>query len=653
MRFTLFMLAVIGLLVATADADIIRLIDGRTYTGRLVSDDGQTVVFEVQKYGVAAEMHFVKRDVASIDRDDKQPPTAAQPETSEGGSETTSPQTPKTVDGNTTSTPTPPAVGTPGENRPPTLSELFTIYAQVRGTSLKPADIPPLEKLQPMSSEGDEEFYNKLYGKRVDSMLKEGDPNGQLSLAQELARGARLTGDRPGLGQRMVFAGLELVGKSGRNQRPMFEALRRILVDQSDKANPLHIRSWLEYDLRAWELMNTASAEPQNLEVREIYYKLAVQDAVLMTQLYLQYGYVGQIEPPLAQMISRLNPEPRPGEPRISYGTPRPISRALLAAEGLRKLDERVRELNQVLKDHPDDENANKQMGLLRLVYYGDVESAKLHFAQVKAEEWATLAQAAKPDNADRALYLIAEGLMSLAKAGLGGEAAGIIHPDQLRVKARYYFREFLNLNKGTGDDRLMANLRINELESVIREGSGEVSLFGIAAPAGTAKVVYVVDNSQAASDAFNFVQAELIRSINRLRPTQQFQVILCNAHEADELPVDGSKHLHTGIGANKIEAEHWINLQVPSSSGGVVRIDSALSLALRYFGGEGSAAIYVVVAGEMNRAGNQVGNIARNANVKLFVLALGSTNKSIQAIADTAKVSVNVISNRDMAEKY
>ncbi len=63
------------LCTATFAEDTLKLKDGRTLTGRLVSDDGKTVVFETHHRGMRVKGNYPKSSVASISREDAAGPT--------------------------------------------------------------------------------------------------------------------------------------------------------------------------------------------------------------------------------------------------------------------------------------------------------------------------------------------------------------------------------------------------------------------------------------------------------------------------------------------------------------------------------------------------------------------------------------------------
>jgi hypothetical protein len=75
-------------------------------------------------------------------------------------------------------------------------------------------------------------------------------------------------------------------------------------------------------------------------------------------------------------------------------------------------------------------------------------------------------------------------------------------------------------------------------------------------------KIVYVVDGSGATANSFAYLQTQLLRSIDRLSPTQRFQVVLFrsfNDHTVSYAPLDSSKLSRATLN-NKARVSDWLN---------------------------------------------------------------------------------------------
>ncbi len=92
----------------------------------------------------------------------------------------------------------------------------------------------------------------------------------------------------------------------------------------------------------------------------------------------------------------------------------------------------------------------------------------------------------------------------------------------------------------------------------------------GVQANAAT-RIVFAVDASGAMVTSFSFIQAELARAIDRLQPTQSFQVVLF-AERTGDAPEPWRTIPHTGddddliraSAANRILARRWVNAALP-----------------------------------------------------------------------------------------
>jgi len=84
-----------------------------------------------------------------------------------------------------------------------------------------------------------------------------------------------------------------------------------------------------------------------------------------------------------------------------------------------------------------------------------------------------------------------------------------------------------------------------------------EVRFFGVADRA--TKVVYVCDRSASMATTFPYVQAELVRSINELNPTQRFHVIFFFDVKPMELRIADKTQLHPVSPENNKAAKMWV----------------------------------------------------------------------------------------------
>lgn len=101
-------------------------------------------------------------------------------------------------------------------------------------------------------------------------------------------------------------------------------------------------------------------------------------------------------------------------------------------------------------------------------------------------------------------------------------------------------------------------------------------------------RVVFAVDASGAMVTTFTFIQDELTRAIDRLQPTQSFQIILFGERNTAEghspyrmIPHDGSEgDLIRATSANRVLARRWITAAIP---GGRSNPIEALTAALDF----------------------------------------------------------------------
>ncbi len=533
--------AVLAAATTAAPADEITLKDGRVYRGKVVSESDDTVQFEVDKYGVKVQMPFKRAMIASIQKDAPDTPTPpAPPEPDEPATPEVDPE-PQAVG---------PSAGLKIQDRGPNSAELFSIYAELRGREDVEVARKPLDEHSPTVGPEAEILFTKLYGPRIEVVNKSGNAAAQFALSRELLDGALLTkDDRPGLGRKMVLESLQLLAASGKESREWLGRMREILVELSEQNNPRHMNSIVEFDLLAMRTVwDEKPAEAQR------YYALAVAGVVQTTSAYLKNDYRVKGGPPsLTKMQSA-----------VRNLTARPVKRAGLALEGQQKILEVTEQLNKSLAEDPADQVANKEMALIRLVYMEDPAAARDHLARVTDDNWAPLREAAAEKDGPRGVFLLGDGLHQLARKGEAAIASQAVTVQQVQVKARELLQQFVDMDGGDRDDKLIARLRLNELAGLIRQGSGEVTFFG-ATVKDADQALFVIDQSGYTGTELNYIQAEVIRSINQLRPTQRFQVVMFGqGSRANEMMLGKVVGAVPATGANKIKVEQWINSQVP-----------------------------------------------------------------------------------------
>ena len=94
--------------------------------------------------------------------------------------------------------------------------------------------------------------------------------------------------------------------------------------------------------------------------------------------------------------------------------------------------------------------------------------------------------------------------------------------------------------------------------------------------------IVYVVDGSGATANSFAYLQTQLLRSIDRLSPTQQFQVVLFRSfdgHTISTAPINGNA-MARATTANKQTVADWLNtISTKGRSNPVEGLRAALAL--------------------------------------------------------------------------
>jgi hypothetical protein len=95
-------------------------------------------------------------------------------------------------------------------------------------------------------------------------------------------------------------------------------------------------------------------------------------------------------------------------------------------------------------------------------------------------------------------------------------------------------------------------------------------------------KIVYVVDGSGATANSFAYLQSQLLRSIDRLSPTQRFQVVLFRSfdeHSISHAPMNNNK-LARATPTNKQRVADWLSaVSARGRSNPVEGLRAALSL--------------------------------------------------------------------------
>lgn len=152
----------------------------------------------------------------------------------------------------------------------------------------------------------------------------------------------------------------------------------------------------------------------------------------------------------------------------------------------------------------------------------------------------------------------------------------------------------------GTGDGTGSGTAGLGNLYSGGGQGGGRGSkFFGTGLPRrGVSRIIYIVDKSGSMLKTFDFVKAELVRSVKALSPQQQFHVILFADGPATELVIDGTSKLRHATPKNKEVLEEWMNDKSPASTLGQTDPQVSMKKALALAGTSEPTLIYLLTDG-------------------------------------------------------
>ncbi|MDD4890093.1 MAG: VWA domain-containing protein [Phycisphaerae bacterium] len=139
----------------------------------------------------------------------------------------------------------------------------------------------------------------------------------------------------------------------------------------------------------------------------------------------------------------------------------------------------------------------------------------------------------------------------------------------------------------GSGDGTGMGTAGKGAVFGSCNAGGRGSKCFGSGLPKrGVMKVVYVVDKSGSMLRTFDFVKAELVRSVGELAAKQQFHVVMFADGRPMELQIGGQCKLQYATADNKNALKEWVKGISPASDSGATDPRQGLERAFKLSNG-------------------------------------------------------------------
>jgi len=177
------------------------------------------------------------------------------------------------------------------------------------------------------------------------------------------------------------------------------------------------------------------------------------------------------------------------------------------------------------------------------------------------------------------------------------------------------------------------------------KESGGTPEFIGIGTPAGTKKIVYVVDRSGSMTDSIDYVKYELKRSISELTEDKEFHVVFYSSGPPVEMP---TRRLVNATERNKQLAFEFIDGVVPQG-------ETDPSKALERAFACGPELVYFLTDGEFDKA---VVGLVKRLNARgeaavstiLFVYRPPEAERMLKQIAEENRGEYKFVSPEDLA---
>ena len=437
------------LLAAPASADVVRLRDGRVLEGRVVAEYQNLIVFEVTKYGVSAIMHLQRTDVISITPGATLPPV--EPQGPIIGPDGASPPPPTT-----TAPDTGPAPAEASE------AECLDALVRFRLTFPLPAKRPSRWDVLPdlVSDADSADFVNRFdkdyraaWGHRADVSIAA--DRARVAMVNRLYAAANLPdlAERRGLARLCLLKAREMLGRVSLKVGDTPERLREAFVKRIDPDNPRHLAGLVGWDVREWSYAE--QSQPGLLDAR---LDSIAANTVILVRWLIEYGQSLEAGAMASNVRGTFN--------SVNRRTPDDLNLAILAVRGLAMLAQRIVSAEAILnKDHTD-EATRKQLALDLACYVQDVPTALMHLALVRDAKWQLLIDAGRTAPNPRALFLLGQGLLELARRPPSDRPEAFADPLPLRRAALFCLEDFIAANRGEPADTKAAQDWLKQLRS-------------------------------------------------------------------------------------------------------------------------------------------------------------------------------------------
>ncbi|MDD4890612.1 MAG: VWA domain-containing protein [Phycisphaerae bacterium] len=429
----------------------------------------------------------------------------------------------------------------------------------------------------------DTETFEAVYGGRVTKAIKD---NAAGSLIVELVRAYPLAKEEPGLARQILLAmrDLTLKGSPPPDETPRISSLRSKFVQGIDADNPRHLQAVMDWDLYVCQALAGSPGAVRGTPADEL-----AESGLQLARLLLKLGH-GDQALKVCGKIEPLCPASKKAE----------FEKCVLAAKALGVAQQRAAALEAGAAKA--DTVAAVQLALLWICYGGNPEGGLQYLDGVHFAALQPLRKALGESDQARATFMFAEALYGLSKNEQKGLSLDAETRARLLERARFHYSGVVKAPAGDPQQVMVAKLRLNELGEIGREDAApdekKVAFFGVLSTIRmTPTVIYVVDKSGSMLRTFDFVKAELVRSVGELAAKQQFQVIMFADGRPMELEIGGQSKLHDATADNKAAFKEWVKGINPASDSGATDPRQALERAFKLADGS-PATIYFLTDG-------------------------------------------------------
>ncbi len=587
----------IGLLVlalaGAAGADVVRLKDGRTFEGTVVTQTPRELTMVVEKYGAQAIMKFARTDIAGVYMGKMLADMPAPP-----------------LDPSKAA-PLPDTPGASPAGRQPNNYE--ALEAMIRFLDENPLPDAPnrptdFRAFDPLVNENDQALLTHRFGQRIAGGLRPREnmtaaakrdlDRRRLALVEDLHAAAMESDTPPGARRLMYKSAFDVLGMIDTDVSRLQERLRSDFVRTLEMNNPNHRMALFAWDVAAWQYtgrVDQALAEQRMQRLTDggvqvlrwlIHYGQTAEAATIATNMTDAYASTGSMLPEKARL-------------------------AVWALAGRMVLARRVNEDYARLKRDPRDRAAHLRLALNLACYARDPDTAHDHLRRLEpAGPVKTLAEAGRIPNARNALPTMARGLAELADADPSAR------PDEFAAPMPLW-RASMWLANASGDRALAARM-----SGLLNSAQAGVTVLGVNSGPDVRHVVFVIDRSSSMAPHLASAKAAVAAAINAMPQGVRFQAVAFGDAAADSGVGGGALLWPTGN--NKRAAAGWVSA-VTAAGGDGSNVAAGVELAMKVGGGPPDVVFVLGDGGFAASAVERVKSANPQMHARIHTVAFGA----------------------------